>query len=139
METYLDKLRGKNDFSTWDQISFPDYPIKFWYCVFRKTILFLLTVSLEFVIHATILYMRLPLAKGGPAYNKMTFKTTSNRVRLSLHFKKVLQFLTPVLKATFVTSMVQGTIIQDWKFFDLRFSTDLNSKCNKRFGRIPQI
>jgi hypothetical protein len=57
--------------------------------------------------------MRLPLAKGGPAYNKMTFKTTSNRVRLSLHFKKVLQFLTPVLKATFVTSMVQGTIIQD--------------------------
>ena len=30
METYLDKLHGKIYLSANDQISFPNYPIKFW-------------------------------------------------------------------------------------------------------------
>jgi hypothetical protein len=91
METYLDKLHDKIGFSVSDQISSPDYPIEFGYYAFRKTGLFLLAVSLEFMIHATILYMCLPLAKRSPTYNKITFKTTHNRVRFSLHFGKVLQ------------------------------------------------
>lgn len=70
---------------------FPIIPLSSDNVHFEQTSLFLLTVSLDFVIHATIPYMCLPLAKRGPTYNKMTFKITRNGVRFSLNFKKVLQ------------------------------------------------
>jgi hypothetical protein len=136
METNLDRFCCKIGLSTNGLISFPDYPIKFWYFAFRKTGLFLLTVLLEFFLFMRPSYTCVfPWLNGVQRTIKWHLKPHVIEFDFHYNLKRFYNLLTPILKATFVTSVFQGTLTQDWKFFDLWFSTALNSKFKKRFVR----
>ena len=99
----------------------PVIPLRSGNIPFEKLVYFFWQFAVVLVMHATILYMRLPLAKQSPTYN-MKFKTTRITVRFSLHFKKFLQSSDTSFESSLCDKCVRRhNKMQDWKSLDFWF------------------